>query len=335
MNYTAGAAGALLPTANYGVDLSVSGGASFVGSRQSGYEDVRSGGPGENSTVTVMHPLAGAGHFIERVSLSFRYVAGYTPPPGQTKKGSQVQVLLLDSETSQTLAVGATSEPLDQYSFDNFKGYSPPVIIDASGLRIPNSKPVLVALKLINNERNIQIQLDHAGGLNASVFWSTDVGPDPIVPPTPFLLPPTNGAAVVRGPLLFALHPNEDVKVAQAYNKSLPARSQAVDYEIGTSDTWNYALDLSAAAKSELQFVNTASAGWSAKLPFSTTEYPFYIRAKARQLPAWGYWEGSKITDPPPGSPVAGSTAAADIVELKLVPFGGTNIRISVFPWLQ
>ena len=121
VNYTAGAAGALLPTANNGVDLSVSGGASFVGSRQSGYEDVRSGGPGENSTVTVMHPLAGAGHFIERVSLSFRYVAGYTPPPGQER-------------LSGTGAAGfkrrrrlplTTSEPLDQYSLTT-SGYSPP-----------------------------------------------------------------------------------------------------------------------------------------------------------------------------------------------------------------
>ena len=56
---------------------------------------------------------------------------------------------------------------------------------------------------------------------------------------------------------------------------------------------------------------------------------PGSITVTARQVPGWGFWHGSQITDSPP--PRAGCGAATSI---ELVPFGGTNIRISVFPWL-
>ena len=171
--------------------------------------------------------------------------------------------------------------------------------------------------------------------------------------------PATNGASITRGPLVFALHPKEIKTIVKNYSTDLPVRPKAVDYEIATNDTWNYALVLPpAAAETEaappkkvyataagLRFDPTPSAGWSSSFPFDDSgEYPFSITVQATQLKAWGYWEGSKITAVPPASPVDGMCSSipgqewggcGNVTELRLVPFGSTNLRISVFPWLN
>jgi hypothetical protein len=348
-NYTADPAGATLTTTTTSPDCSRStslacaplefaGGAELIGSKTAGAMDVRSGGPGHNSTVTVLQPMYGGddhnqSHYIEGVSMSFKYISGYGPKPGQPKKkGSQIALVLIDASSHKELQQVWISAPLDKFNYDNFTGYSPLQHADVSGLKVPNSRPVLLQLKLINNERNLQVQLDPTTGFNVHVHWSAAVNPEPPSPRLPFLNPPTNGVIALRGPLLFALHPQEDIKVVQSYEKLLPTRPHAVDYEISTNNTWNYALQTGTSAK----FVNSPTKGWSASLPFATEEYPFYLTVQARQVPQWGYWEGSKITDTPPSSPIDCSAANAHcgvLTELKLVPFGGTNIRISVFPW--
>jgi hypothetical protein len=66
--------------------------------------------------------------------------------------------------------------------------------------------------------------------------------------------------AVTRGPLVFALHPEEERAVLKTYNTTPAAVGQAApDYLILTKEPWNYALDLKAGAK----FVNNRSAKWS------------------------------------------------------------------------
>jgi hypothetical protein len=68
------------------------------------------------------------------------------------------------------------------------------------------------------------------------------------------------------GPLVFALHPAETVSVVKNYSDPelgmVPARPLAVDYQIETNDTWNYAIDTSTPPK----FVAAASQGWSYRL---------------------------------------------------------------------
>ena len=46
---------------------------------------------------------------------------------------------------------------------------------------------------------------------------------------------------------LFALHPTEIRTVVKNYSTDLPLRPKALDYQIATNDTWNYALALSSA----------------------------------------------------------------------------------------
>jgi len=321
--------GAAVPTGEVG-DLDPEGGATLMASRDPGHQDVRSGSPNAKSSVTITPQLQGQGHDIEGIKLSFRYAAGYTPRPGTKDPplGSTLSVVLIDAATQAELATVYTSPPLDKYSFDTFKGYSPPIDVDVSGLKIPNAKPVQVQLRFTNNGRNVQLQLPDAKlGFNVSVSWSEQRTPGPPPPPpSKIQRAPTDGVAVSRGALVFALHPEEIATVTQTYE---PSRPKAVDYEISTNATWNYALDTSAPPV----FVASPTKGWSTNLPFSTSEAPFHIKVKARRLPAWGYVDG-KITDNLPPSPVD-CAGCDEEVELQLVPYGGTNIRIGVFPWFH
>ena len=53
------------------------------------------------------------------------------------------------------------SSPLGNYSYDRFNGYSPLLKLGGSGLALDNKDTKLyVALRVTNNERNLQIALD-------------------------------------------------------------------------------------------------------------------------------------------------------------------------------
>ncbi len=351
VTFTAAAAAAV-PTADPAHDLTLSGGASVLGSRQPGFQDLRSGSPGTNASALVLHPIGGTtpdgkGHYITGASIRFRYVAGFTPGAGQpAKTGSQVALVLVDAADPETeVATLAVSPPLDKWSFDNYKGYSPPVTLraDASTTRVKDAPSrLLLAIKIINNDRNLQIQLDPSAGLHATVSWDPTASfpAGPYAPPSEYLSPPRNSVAVLRGPLVFALHPREARKIVMSYASDLPYRPKAVDYEISTSDPWNYALlagreGEAAAAADWLRFDGAASSGWTTDFAFDDSgEFPFSIVAEARTVPDWGFWSGSKITGNVPPSPYNKTAGLGNVTQLRLVPFGGTNIRGSVFPWI-
>ena len=59
-----------------------------------------------------------------------------------------------------------------KYSYDDFKGYSPPVPLSGSGLDLPDAQPVVVALLVDNMDRNLQIPVDDkASGFDVRVQW--------------------------------------------------------------------------------------------------------------------------------------------------------------------
>ena len=132
------------------------------------------GGPGQTSLIHIGSGLLAPGHSIATLSMSFRYVAGYTPAAGQSKKAPVVKVVLLDMESSAVLKTVFTSQPLGAYSYDHFTQYSPPVEVKATGIGVPNSKKVVLALQVENNERNLQIPIDDlAQGFDCKVTWTT------------------------------------------------------------------------------------------------------------------------------------------------------------------
>ena len=139
-----------------------------------------------------------------------------------------------------------------------------------------------------------------------------------------------NAIGVTRGNLVFALHPTENKTVVRNFSKSVPPRPHALDYEIKTADSWNYAIVPEKGAT-----FNKTALGWSPSFAFDDSgAYPFSVRVTGRRVRKWALWDGSNITDVPPSSPVScGAGDCGQEEELVLVPYGSTNIRISVFPW--
>lgn len=325
------------------IDWEVGGGASFVPSRAGGGEgvDVRSGQPGGTAWLVNAHPIYGKAHNVTSLGVALSYIAGFSPPSdgnaSAQKAAAVASVHLLDAVSRVDIA-GAivTLPPLSKYSYDHFIGYSPPIRARIANLSLPNGRPLLVALKIENRERNAQIPL---ASISLDLEWSPTATPS--VTPSPvskWLSPPANSAVIRRGPLLFALHPKEEFRMIRDYYQMLPMRPHAVDWQISTREPWAYALSLADDPAPDtaplLSFDPAPSKGWSPTRPFNTEEFPFSIRVAARQLPEelWGYWAGSKITAQPPPSPLDNASRLPRAV-LRLVPFGGTNIRISVFPW--
>jgi len=307
-------------------------GATFVPSRVPPSLDARTGAPGQVSSLVGAHAIFGRGHYLSSVSVGLSYVSGYSPAPGQHKKGCNVTLHALDAETGSDLGLLWASPELSAYSYDHFTGYSKPVNGSVTGLKIPNSKPIRLALKVHNNERNLQLRV---ADLTLSVSWTSAVGPEPPVPPTNQTSPAADAATVARGPLLYALRPRSATKVTKRYDNLLPDRPLAVDYEIdGSADRWNFALVLD---QPSFKFDAAPSRNWSISRAFDTDNSPSRITVAARRVGSWGFWHNSKVTAQPPPSPVNCTKAASHCggaEKITLVPFGATNVRISVFPWV-
>lgn len=118
-----------------------------------------------------------------------------------------------------------------------------------------------------------------------------------------------------RGALLFALRPQSTVNES-IVNPAFPTiKNRAV--EINPGQTWAYGLKLET-----LRFVSNGSVP---SIPFdAAADPPVKIQVAARAVPQW-----TTATDPPPLSPLS---SAEQIEQIELVPYGSTNIRISVFP---
>jgi beta-galactosidase len=70
-----------------------------------------------------------------------------------------------------------TSPPLGNYSYGPFTGYSPAIPVAVTGLNLSSASPLLLALQIDNNGRNLQLPIDH-DGFNATVHWSTGKSTD-------------------------------------------------------------------------------------------------------------------------------------------------------------
>ena len=106
--------------------------------------------------------------------MALRYIAGYGCA-GAAKPcagAPVVTVVLVDATTMSDLATVWTSPPLGNYSYGQFKGYSPPIVVDVRGLNVSNANPVLVQLRIANNKRNLQLQLAAKTGLDLNVSWT-------------------------------------------------------------------------------------------------------------------------------------------------------------------
>jgi hypothetical protein len=135
------------------------------------------------------------------------------------------------------------------------------------------------------------------------------------------------------GPLTFAIRP-PSIANATVVNAAFPKiKSRKVK---ATADAaWNYGLLLDSLA---VQWANTSigsvpfCTGDDGLLGDASCKSPVTIVGKGRRVPEWKTAGGARGVAPPPRSPLESKEPLEDIV---LVPYGSTNVRISVFPQLS
>jgi hypothetical protein len=326
-----------LPSA--GEDFDFEGGSGMAGSElPAAASDIRSGDPNEVTVARLSSLLAGEGHYLEDVSLTFRYVAGYTPAPGTTAAGSTVDLVVVDGLTGKDVATVWRSPVLDAYSYDHYTNYSPPITASGTGLHLANWQPLALELRFTNNARNLQLPLVPGVDLQLSIRWSDSKAPPPPGPPPApqnITQRATNAVAVVRGPLVYVWPLEEQrrvVKTWQPFNNT--------DLDLDSSTPWAWALDLGVAP--EFSFTG---AGPGAQ-PFNGSSSPVVVKAGVRALPSWT--SSRQAADEPPPSPIACTGVSAggaavsgaaaepcgEVQMVNLIPYGLTNLRISAFPWI-
>ena len=133
-----------------------------------------------------------------------------------------------------------------------------------------------------------------------------------------------NALVLERGPLLYALKIEEEwrrVNVDKP-NRELPH----ADWEVYPTSPWNYALDLNEESLDALKFEEHPLGD----VPFSPEGAPISVKVKGMRIDGWKLENGS--AGELPQSPVS---ATGDLVELTLIPYGCTNLRIAEFPTIK
>lgn len=133
---------------------------------------------------------------------------------------------------------------------------------------------------------------------------------------------PSGGVSMERGPLVYALKLEEKW---QRVHADLPYRELPhADWEVYPSSAWNYALQLDPLKVAQQVRIVLQPIG---DYPFSPHGAPVMALVQGCQVPGWQLENGS--AGPVPASPFDCPT---DCMELTLIPYGCTNLRIAEFP---
>ena len=129
--------------------------------------------------------------------------------------------------------------------------------------------------------------------------------------------------AVFRGALLYALQLKEDVVLTASQPQGFNS------YNITTSTPWNVALSLKSLTFSRLSDIPPSPN------PFSPSPPTLEITGLGYTLGAWGAVNNSATV--PPHSPIDCSVAGVcgGQVQVTLVPYGTTLLRMAVLPWIK
>lgn len=129
-----------------------------------------------------------------------------------------------------------------------------------------------------------------------------------------------NAVSLTRGPLLYSLNIDEDWR-------KIGGEEPHADWEVHPGSKWNYAIEINFENPEESVHFESKAVG---KNPFSSAGAPVKLTVSGRLLPSWTLSRNAAAA--PPKSPVE---SAEPLVQLELVPYGATKLRITEFPWLR
>ena len=135
-----------------------------------------------------------------------------------------------------------------------------------------------------------------------------------------------NGAvSVLRGPLYFSLKIGELYRQIPQTEKGTFRFSQYphADWEIQAGTPWNYGLIVDRAALEKSIQVKTRHVS---SILFAQSTAAVVLRVKGRVIPSWTLVDNS--AGETPSSPAA---AVGPVVDLELIPYGCTRLRITEF----
>ncbi|WP_207532111.1 beta-L-arabinofuranosidase domain-containing protein [Desertivirga arenae] len=130
-----------------------------------------------------------------------------------------------------------------------------------------------------------------------------------------------NAVSVERGPLVYALKVNARKLVTKVH----PVAGFA-DYELYPVKDWNYGLLLNNENLNEQVIVEKSNL---TNDPFNPDNTPVVLKFKGKRIPGWTMSYNNISAFEVPYSPLP-STEPEE--ELRLIPYGAENLRVSIFP---